>query len=58
MARMLAGLLEASHLATFDDLAPLLAGHPALRQQVQRRFQPATRSTRSRLTNDLFRGPP
>lgn len=41
--------------ATFDELAPLLAEHPVLLQQVQRRFQPApARATRGRLTNALF----
>jgi hypothetical protein len=41
--------------ATFEELAPLLADHPALLQQVQRRFQPApARAARGRLTNELF----
>lgn len=41
--------------ATLDELAPLLADHPALLQQVQRRFQAAPpRATRARLTNALF----
>ncbi|WP_332876495.1 hypothetical protein [Massilia sp. S19_KUP03_FR1] len=41
--------------ATFDELAPLLAEHPALLQQVQRRFQGApARGPRPRLSNALF----
>ena len=41
--------------ATFDELAPLLADHPALLQQVQRRFQSAPpRAAKGRLTNALF----